>query len=318
MKFEGREPSLKGFIYDSTGERSPDQYIKTMKEVINYIRRTYTKCTVEFTQAVRDLELMVPTPPADLDPTNTIAFEMWKLEIKEFRVKEQEYPNFQAGLYNLVLGQCTEALQDKLKSCTHFPNAYQDGIAVLMIIKMLTYTFEEHRKLADAIKEMFYSLHQGRHTSLQWYHELFLGQVEVLKEVGVMIPDESLAELIAAANGGRAGAPKETDWTAARKQALAIQFIPGANDSHKAYLTNIWNSFLGGSDYYPSTLHVAYIILHHREPEGGMTHIVDVDRVVFINVGGERGEPRNLDHIICFDCGEPGHYANNCPNRNQG
>jgi hypothetical protein len=156
---------------------------------------------------------------------NTIAFELWKLEVKDFRVKEQEeYSNFRAGLYNVVLGQCTKALQEKLKSHTDFPNAYQDGIALLVIINTLTYTFEERRKLADAlceIKEMFYSFHQGKHTSLQRYHKLFLGQVEVLEEVGVTIPDESLVESIAAANG-RAGAPDAADWTAAREQALAI------------------------------------------------------------------------------------------------
>jgi hypothetical protein len=76
---------------------------------------------------------------------------MWKLEVKEYRVKEQKYSNFRAGLYNVVLGQCTEALQDKLKSNTGFPNAYQDGIVLLTIIKTLTYTFEERRKLADAL-----------------------------------------------------------------------------------------------------------------------------------------------------------------------
>jgi hypothetical protein len=91
MKFEGREPSLKRFIYDSTEEQSPDQYIKTTKEIINYLGPTYTKYTAEFTQAVRDLQLMVPTPPTDTDPTNMIAFEMWKVEVKEYRVKEQEY-----------------------------------------------------------------------------------------------------------------------------------------------------------------------------------------------------------------------------------
>jgi hypothetical protein len=115
--------------------------------------------------------LVAPTAPPNPDPANVIEFEMWKLlDLKEHRSKELEYSNFRAGLYNVVFGQCSEALQDKLKSHTDFPDAYQDGIALLSIIKMLTYTFEERRKLSDAlceIKEMFYTFRQGKkHTSL--------------------------------------------------------------------------------------------------------------------------------------------------------
>jgi hypothetical protein len=51
-KFEGREQLLKGFIYDSTGEQSPNQYIKTTKKIINYSCLTFTKYTAEFTLAV--------------------------------------------------------------------------------------------------------------------------------------------------------------------------------------------------------------------------------------------------------------------------
>jgi phosphoglycerate-specific signal transduction histidine kinase len=125
---------------------------------------------------------------------------MWRLELRDHRAKAQEYENFRAGLYDVVFGQCTEALQEKLnKSNSDFPNAYQDtlsqdGIALLVIIKTLTYTFEERRKLVDAlceIKEMFYTFKQGKHMPLQQYHDLFQGQVAVLDEEvlgGVTIP----------------------------------------------------------------------------------------------------------------------------------
>ena len=149
--FEGREPTLQGNIYDSTGERNPDQFIKTTKEIINYVGRTFTRYTGEFTQAVRDLHLDNPTKPDDPKTESMIAVELWKIEIKEYFVKTQEIANFRAGLYNVVLGQCTELLQDKLKSHPDFPAAYQDGIALLKIIKALTYTFEESCKVADAL-----------------------------------------------------------------------------------------------------------------------------------------------------------------------
>jgi hypothetical protein len=74
-RFEGREPSLKGHIYDWTGECNPDQYIKTTKEIINYVGRTYNKYTGDFMQVVRDLDLDNPPAPADPEPDNLLAFE---------------------------------------------------------------------------------------------------------------------------------------------------------------------------------------------------------------------------------------------------
>lgn len=318
-RFEGREPSLKGFIYDSTGERNPDQYIKTTKEIISYVGRTYTKYTAEFTQAVRDLKLAEPTAPPNPDPSDVIAFEMWKLEVKDYRTKQHEYNNFKAGLYNIVYGQCTEGLQDKLKSHPDFPGVYQNGIGLLAIIKTLTYTFEERRKHADAlseIKEMFYTFKQGKYMTLQRYYELFVGQVEVLEEVGVTIADEGLAQSIASGRG-RAGEPNDDDWASAREQALAIRFIRGTNATYRPYLTHLRNSFLDGSDYYPATLHEAYHILQRRELEAGAP-AVESDGVAFVNAGSNETSTensRNLSHITCYECGRTGHYANQCPSR---
>ena len=89
-KFEGREPTLKGFVYDYTGERAPDQYIKTTKEIVTYVGRTYTKYTSDFTQAMEALTLVDPALPADPAQGDAVAFELWKLDIKDHRDKIKE------------------------------------------------------------------------------------------------------------------------------------------------------------------------------------------------------------------------------------
>jgi hypothetical protein len=164
QRFEGREPTLKGYVYDFTGERMPDQFIKTTKEIKNYVGRTYVKYTADLVQAVEDLVIQDPVAPADPDPANQLAVEVWKMELKEHQEKVQHYANFRAGLYNVMLGQCTEALEERLKSHQDFPVAHNDGVALLQIIKRLTYSFEERRFLADAltdVKENFYGFRQG-------------------------------------------------------------------------------------------------------------------------------------------------------------
>jgi hypothetical protein len=145
-------------------------FIRTTKEIITYVGRTYNEYTSEFTQAVRDLRLDDPDTPDNPDPNDVVGFEVWKLELKEYQAKIQEYANFRSGLYNLVIGRCTDALMDKLRSHVDFPAAYQNGLALLTIIKSIIFTFEETRNQADelcGLKEMFYSFKQGKSMSLQ-------------------------------------------------------------------------------------------------------------------------------------------------------
>jgi hypothetical protein len=60
------------------------------------------------------------------------------------------FTNFRSGLYNLVLGQCSDALQDKLKSHRDYTPSNQNGIALLLIIKALTHTSEDQLYLPNA------------------------------------------------------------------------------------------------------------------------------------------------------------------------
>ena len=260
-----------------------------------------------------------PEAPPDPDSTNQLQFEIWKLDIKEHFTKLQEYSNFRAGLYNRVFGQCTESLQDKLKSHQGFLAAYQDGIELLILIKELIFTFEEQRKLSDAlcdIKENFYTFKQGKHMTLQRYHELFMIQVEVMEQVWITVEDESLVESIAASNLREI--PNEMDRAAAREQALAIRFIRGTNEKCKGYLTHLRNSFLEQNDNYPATLHKSYNILQHREMEQP-SYSHQVDGIVFATNGTNpiRNEGRDRSQITCFECGKARHYTNKCPSQNE-
>ena len=310
-KFEGREPRLQGHIYDWTGERSPERYIRTTREISTYVGIAYPKYTADFTAAVDTLELTGPEEPPAPDPANLVAFERWKYMYKEYMMKMQEYTNFRSGLYNLVMGQCTEALKECLKSHEDFVGTNQNGIGLLILIRSLLHTFEEHRKLADGLSDVkmaFYKLHQGKYMKLERYHEIFLTQVEVLDEVGVTIADAALVQHVAQQHGR--DEPVATDNEEARQIALAMQFIKGTNASHKPYLAHLRNSYLGGLDIYPNTVQEAYNILQWCEEFHGVPP-VDGEGVVFTQRSG-----RDPSTVTCYSCQQTGHYANlpECPN----
>ena len=177
-------------------------------------------------------------------------------------IKMQEYTNIRSGLYNLVLGQCTEALKEHLKSHKDFVGANQNGIALLVLIRFLLHTFEERCKLADGLSDVkmaFYKLRQGKYMKLERYHEIFLAQVEVSDKVGVTIGDTALVQHVAEQHGR--GVLIAADYEEAKQIALTIQFIKGTNASHKPYLSHLRNSYLDGLYVYPNTVQEAYNIL---------------------------------------------------------
>ena len=78
---------------------------------------------------------MIPTPPADPAAGDTIAMERWKIELKKYDEQTEVFTDFLANLYSVVIGQCTEALADKIKSHVNYARASQNGIRLLQIIK---------------------------------------------------------------------------------------------------------------------------------------------------------------------------------------
>lgn len=320
-RFIGREKSLYGHIYDYNGERSPDMFIRTTKEIANYIGRTSKSYSSDFALGIEELKLKELTEPTQPDPTNPIALEKWKYEYKEFKNKEQEYINFRSNLYNLVFGQCTDALQSRLRSHDDFNKNKQDGIELLKMIKSIIHTFEEHQEPADSydvIKEGFYTLKQGKYMSLSKYYEIFKAHSAVMDDT---IADKGLIKKIANENGN--DEPSEEDEEQAKQRTLAIWFIKGTNDKYQEYKRHLRNSYLDGADHYPRNMHEAYNILQRRINDNQNTNNNN-DGVAFTQTTQEQegttctqvNRKKDLSNIKCFNCGMMGHYGSNCPYKN--
>ena len=105
-----------------------------MKELLAHVGLTYKEYTTELKEGLENMMLVDLTEPDNLPEGNQVAFELWKMDLKEYREKLKVFANFRAGLYSLVLRQCTDALQECLKSHHDYQAASQDGIALLVII----------------------------------------------------------------------------------------------------------------------------------------------------------------------------------------
>ena len=130
---------MNGHVFAYTGEWMPEKYIQMMKELLTHVGLTYKEYTTELKEGLES-----PAEPDTPPEGNEVAFGLWKMDTKEYCEKLKVFANFRAGLYSLVLGQCTDALQQCLKLHHDYQAANHDGIALLVIIRSLIHTFEEN------------------------------------------------------------------------------------------------------------------------------------------------------------------------------
>jgi len=217
--------------------------------------------------------------------------ELWKLDVKSYHSAQREYNNFKAWLFSLIIGQRTPTLRAQIRSHTDYANANNDGIALMKIVKSITHSYEPGR-------------------------EKLLAQV--MNDAQVNYVTEGLLSRVAAANGHVN--PDTSDKAQTRDELLVIRFINGANQEHQTYKNHLKNSYLDGTDIYPSSVHDAFRIMQRRPKESSNIDTNDAglafatDGQTDIDSGNVMANNRrDISHITCFNCNQRGHYANQCP-----
>ena len=71
LPFVGRESAMNGHVFDYTGERTPEKYIRTMKELVAHVGLTNKHYTTDLQEGLENLVLVDPTAPENPPPKET-------------------------------------------------------------------------------------------------------------------------------------------------------------------------------------------------------------------------------------------------------
>ena len=160
------------------GPLNYDQFDKTTKKVAIVMGSDMGMYAPELSAAFTDMTLVMPTPPAlPVDQDNPIQVHMWKQAFNECQGKTKAFSSFQAMVYLKVLGQCTDALKDRIIRHEDYPaiELARDGFGLLQIIQAITYGVEGRRNTVvtvNAAKDKCTKIRQGSMDLRKYYEKV--------------------------------------------------------------------------------------------------------------------------------------------------
>jgi hypothetical protein len=152
-KFEGKCDDLKGHIYDCSDARQSDQFMKTTREIAEYVGRTY-KYGGDARLAVETLGMPAITMPADPAVGATRGEErLWEKSIDEHVKRLTHLGENMKTLYSLVWGQCSDIMRQNLESQETFAtiSTTADEMGLLRALKGVAYQFQSQKYLSHAL-----------------------------------------------------------------------------------------------------------------------------------------------------------------------
>jgi hypothetical protein len=149
-KFVGQCDGIKGKIYGIGEHGRPDLYVQTTEHLINHVGTSFGEVAIEIKKAIEELNnpLEALVKPAKPDKPDEFSIHMWKEDDKEYRKEKAKLTVRLGKRYSTVWGQCTGALQEKIKSDKsefEAANNAQDCVALLELVKKWMYSSESSK-----------------------------------------------------------------------------------------------------------------------------------------------------------------------------
>jgi hypothetical protein len=159
-RFKGNCAKLQGHIFDCSDYKQADKFVNTLKHISEYVGAAYKHGGDIRSSIINETRIIisVPAAPTIVDPqaptpAEIVAKMISKGEIDSYIKRKLMLDDNVQKAYSLVLGQCTDLSQSKLKQQAQWAATSQDQdvIALTNLIKTITFRFEDQKFLLLAL-----------------------------------------------------------------------------------------------------------------------------------------------------------------------
>jgi hypothetical protein len=154
--FVGRVEVLKGFIYGCSDNKQAEMYTKTTEEISRYVGREFRSGSDDVRRAVDALQLpIIAKPPPPASTATRYEEKEWDGLIKVYQQRTANLEEGMKRLYNVVYGQCSPAMIQRLHAIDGFEEDIifkSDALGLLTAIKGICFNFQSLKFVPHAIQ----------------------------------------------------------------------------------------------------------------------------------------------------------------------
>ena len=275
--------------------------------------------------ALGDLELNEPVPIQLTADEKTQYDNAWRA----YRQRKDRLEKNRGQCYSLVLGQCTQLLQDRMQQDTQWDTVKtsNDPLLLYSLIKRTVQGQTDDQYPYATVYEQLVGLfgyRQETMTNAQWY-ERFNTRVDVANAIGVSFLHPALLTYQAGQDhdgseyDALTDAEKETIKTKVTERFLGYIMLRQSSKKHNELKSDLQNGFTTGDNKYPDNRQQTLHLLDHYSPRTTQ-RVVESQGSSFAQQGkggdkggdGRSGKEYDKEYWkdkTCFKCGKKGHPA---------
>ena len=279
-----------------------------------------------------DLETPTPTKPVKPTSTDEVDVDLYKEEVKMYAQEKKNIQSTLRSIFNVVWGQCSTIMKSKLESKTNFKTSKQnkDVAELLKQIKAIMHQFESHTSIYEALDEAkrnFYLYYQSPLTSNVQHVKNLQDMVDIIEyHGGSVTEDRALFEHEKKLEANLPTTEKSSEETLkqrARDKMLGVALIRRADRGrYSKLMTDLKDQYTLKSDVYPDDIASAHNMLENYSSRQRKNNNKQqkTEGLQFAQssevISGKDG--KIFENIQCHKCKKKGHYANQCPQKQEG